>query len=181
MIRIKTKGLLTTIIMILSLFSFTACGNNSGGTTKEPPLKDVYDAVVAAYGENYIPEVPMEEESLVIATGINAEDISEFIAETPMFNLSSDTFIAIKAVKGKGVDIEKSMFNYQIWVANESFQYPANLAKAKASKVLRHGDYVFFVMLGASNQAENPTEEEALNFAEEQIKIGTDAIDAMFK
>lgn len=177
----KYKILFSTILIIFVIFSFSSCGNDITGTIKEPNLKDIYDAVVTAYGENYIPEIPMEKESLITATSIKTEDIDDFIAETTMFNVNTDTFIAIKAVKDKGIEVETALLKYQIWVANESFQYPENIAKAKASKVLRYGDYVFFIMLGASDRDEEKTDEEALTFAEEQVKIGTDVIDAMFK
>ena len=172
------KSISAVCLIALTVFSFVACGS---GSTKKPDLKDIHDAVVAAYGENYIPSVPMDKEVLVTATGVKAEDIEEFIAQTPTIDLSTDTFVAIKAVEGKGLDVETELIKYQVFVANESFQYPMNQAKAKASKVIRQGDYVFFIMLGASNPAENSTEEEALTFAKEQIKIGNDAIAAMFK
>ena len=169
------------LILLLTFFSLYACGNNSVDTSKYPQLMDIYNAVVTAYGDDYRPNSPIEKESLTTITGIKTDDIDEFIAEMPMISESLDTFIAIKAIKGKGTDIETELFKYQVFVANESFQYPLNQVKAKASKVIRQGDYVFFIMLGASNPAENPTEAEALTFAEEQTKIGTDVINAMFK
>ena len=42
--------------------------------------------------------------------------------------------------------------------------------------MVRHGDYVFFVMLGAFDESENSSEEEQQKFAEEQTKIGVDVI-----
>lgn len=58
-------------------------------------------------------------------------------------------------------------------------QYPGNMAKVNASRVLRHGDYVFFLMLGAIDDAAE-TDEQAATFAEEQTQIAVDAIEAVF-
>ncbi len=139
-------------------------------------LQEIYDSVKAAYGENYIPSMMLEEQQLTEVYGINMYNVENFIAEGPMMSGHVDTFLAFKAVDGKGEDVAKDVTAYQNMQQNEALQYPMNMAKVSASQVVRHGDYVFFVMLGAFDESENSSEEEQQKFAEEQTKIGVDVI-----
>ena len=57
-----------------------------------------------------------------------------------------------------------------------------NISKVQASEVVRHGDYVFFVMLGtASEESQEQGEEAALQSAQEENKKAVDAINAFFE
>ena len=58
--------------------------------------------------------------------------------------------------------------------------YPMNVAKVQSGKVVRYGDYVFFVMLGDYDDRTDVTEEDNLKFAEEQTQIGLDVIASFF-
>ena len=56
-----------------------------------------------------------------------------------------------------------------------------NMVKAEASQVVIHGDYVFFVMLGAADmESEEKGEKEALDSAKQNNQIGIDAIASIF-
>lgn len=142
----------------------------------DPTLQEVYDAVKSAYGENYIPSMMLEKQQLTEVYGINMDNVESFIAEGPMMSAHVDTFFAVKAVEGKGEDVEKDLIAYQTAQQTEALQYPMNMAKVNASQVVRHGDYVFFIMLGAFDEREGITEDQQLEFAKEQTKIGVDAI-----
>lgn len=139
-------------------------------------LQEVYDSVKAAYGENYVPSMMIETQMLSEVYKINMDNVDSFIAEGPMMSAHVDTFLALKAVDGKGEDVEKDVIAYQETQQNDALQYPMNQAKVNSSQVVRHGDYVFFVMLGAFDESESASEEEQLQFAQEQTKIGVDAI-----
>lgn len=139
-------------------------------------LQEIYDSVKAAYGENYVPSMMLEEQQLTEVYGINMDNVENFIAEGPMMSAHVDTFMAFKAVDGKGEDVEKDLTAYQEVQQSDALQYPMNMAKVNASQVVRHGDYVFFVMLGAFDENADASEEDQLKFAQEQTKIGVDAI-----
>ncbi len=146
----------------------------------DPTLQEVYDDVKTAYGENYGPSMMLETQQLSEIYGINMDNVESFIAEAPMMSAHVDTFFAIKAVEGKGEDVEKDLTAYQTSQQTEALQYPMNMAKVNASQVVRHGDYVFFVMLGAFDERTDATEDQQLEFAKEQTKIGVDAIAGHF-
>ena len=146
----------------------------------DPTLQEVYEAVKVAYGENYVPSMAMEEQQLSEVCGINMENVDSYIAEGPLMSAHVDTFIGLKAVEGKGADVEKNLTDYQASLQEDALQYPMNMAKVNSSQVVRHGDYVFFVMLGAFDERGETTEEQQLEFAQEQTKIGVDTINALF-
>jgi len=89
-----------------------------------------------------------------------------------------DTFIGIKAKEGKADAVEADLNAYRDNVVENSMQYPMNEEKVKASEVVRKGDYVFFVMLG---QIPDETITDTATFAKEQMQIGLDKIEELFK
>lgn len=179
---------LLSIVMIISML--TGCGtpntspdSPSGETIEKTDvaLSDVVQAVKDAYGDDYIPSMPIEKEQLADIYSVSVDDIEEFVAEMPMVSVHVDTFIAIKAKTGKGESIEKQLNEYRDYLISNALQYPSNISKVQSSQVVRHGDYVFFVMLGAFNENADATEEDQNTFAVEQVQRGITAIDSCFK
>ncbi|MDD6316503.1 MAG: DUF4358 domain-containing protein, partial [Clostridia bacterium] len=88
--------------------------------------------------------------------------------------------IVIKAQEGKGESVEKTLSAARDQLVENGMWYPANLAKVNASQVLRQGDYVVFMMLGAVDPNMDASEEDAAKFAQEQMQIGVDAFNKLF-
>lgn len=182
------------IAMFMTAVSLTACGGKTGagnGETAEAvestqavevDLEKVHQAVKEVYGENYIPSAPYDAQALNDIFGIPEDLYEKFIAEGPMISVHVDTFLAVKANQGKGEAVEKLLGDYRTKLVEDSMQYPMNISKVEASEVVRHGDYVFFVMLGtASDEALDQGEEAALTSAQEENKKAVDAINAFFE
>lgn len=174
----------------LALGALTACQSNSSSQNnastsqeeqmKQPALDEVVQAVKDVYGENYLPSMDITEEMLSDIYGVNTENVEEFYAQAPMISAHVDTFIAVKAVEGKGEEVEKDLQAYLDYMVENSINYPMNVAKVQSAKVVRHGDYVFYVMLGAYNDDPDATEEDNVKFAQEQVQMGLDAIASCF-
>ena len=114
--------------------------------------------------------------------GLSPDLYESYVAEMPMISTFVETFIGVKAKEGKGEEAEKALNAYRDQLVNDTRQYPMNVAKIQASQVIRHGDYVFFVMLGApSDEAMEEGDEEALKSAAENNQIAVDIIDGYFK
>lgn len=175
----------------MMVISLSACGNkgediNTSSTSqvqtesqiqKEVSLEEIHTAVKEVYGEQYIPNAPLEVAELL---NISSDLYEEAIAEGPMISVHVDTFIAIKAKEGKGEEVEKALTSYREYLLNDAMQYPMNLPKIEASSVLRIGDYVFFVMLG--QVAEDALEEDdILKSAQESNQLAIDAIKKFFE
>lgn len=170
------KKILLGLTVLLLL---TACSTGKGSGNVD--VKEVHAKVKEAYGENYVPKMPVEMDLLETLFNVSGDDIASFVAELPMMNVHIDTFIAIEAKPGKADSVKKALETYRDEVVNNGFNYPMNIAKAQASQVIQHGDYVFFVMLGAFDDSEYTDEATALKFAKDQTQIGIDAINSFFK
>lgn len=148
---------------------------------KEISLDEIHAAVKEAYGENYIPSAPFDEQGMKELFGVNSDLYDSFIAEGPMISVHVETFVAVKAKEGKGEEVAKHLNDYRESQLNDALQYPMNLPKLEASQVVRHGDYVFFVMLGSpSMEAEEKGEDAALESAKENNQIAIDIINGFF-
>ena len=112
--------------------------------------------------------------------GVDMDNVEEFVAEGPMISAHVDTFIAVKAKEGMGEQVQQELQAYLDYVQENALQYPMNTAKVQAAQVVRHGDYVFYVLLGGYDERTDVTEEESVTFAKEQVQIGLDAIASFF-
>ncbi|MBR4305511.1 MAG: DUF4358 domain-containing protein, partial [Ruminiclostridium sp.] len=86
----------------------------------------------------------------------------------------------LKAKEGKADAIENAFKNAKEMLAENNNQYPQNLAKISAAKVLRNGDYVCFMLLGKPNES-GENDESAAQFAEDQVNIGVKEFQNFFE
>ncbi len=195
----KILSLVLVVACFVGVVGMTACNKNDDNnttttttpelTTPEsttPPvtveLSVIHEAVKAAYGEMYFPNMPLDPEYIASMKSISADLYSEYIVEIPMISANADEFMAFKAAEGKADQLETALNAYKDYLINESFQYPTNKVRVQASEVIRHGDYMFFVLLGGgiSIETEGLGEDAMLKEAEEQVQIGVDVINGFF-
>lgn len=106
------KLMILCLTLAMCATMMTACSQNGGSSeggnstqqeqTKQPELADVVQAVKDAYGENYLPSTPLDEQMLTDIYGLDMENVEEVIGEAPMISAHVDTFIAVKAKAAKG-------------------------------------------------------------------------------
>ena len=182
------KILLSTMV-ILGLF--TACSNdganNPGVDNGEQSsavnvtVGDILDAIKTAYGEDYLPNMEIPAEMIESEFGLTSDMYEEVKAEQPMIGTHADRVVVVKAQEGKADDVESALLTAKENKIKDTFQYPMNVAKISASKVVRHGDYISFLLVGAINEDMDANEEEAKEFAEKEVQKGVDAINDLFK
>lgn len=143
-------------------------------------LENIYQQVKEAYGEDYIPNTFYDDETLAQLFNVDAEWCDAYIAEGSMISAHVDTFIGIKAKTDYADTVEKSLMEYQEMLIDNSIQYPMNQLKVEASQIVRHGDYVFFVILGQIPDSIED-EEAGLEAARESTQIAVDIIDSFFE
>ena len=177
------KGLALSLVVLLLV---SACSSKPAEDTPKPDgdatvsVTAIHEKVKAEFGENYIPSMPMDADMLESLVGVSKGDVKEFVAEMPMMSTHVDTFIAVEANEGKADAVEASLVAYQKNMIEQSMQYPGNIAKVNASKVVRHGDFVFFLLLGAFDENMDASEEEQLVFAQAEVKKAEDVIAGFF-
>lgn len=138
-------------------------------------LDDILSAVKKAYGEDYKPQTSMSKESLAEIVGLKSNLYDAVVAEVPMLSFNVDTFIAVDPAKGKINEVRQALEKYKKYLEEDAHQYPMNMPKVKASKVVIVGDYVFFIMLGKTNSTEED-EGKLLSFYHKQNAIAIEAI-----
>ena len=188
--KMMKKWIVLCLTLALAVTSLAACSGNSSEQgenpsaqeeqVKQPELSEIAEAVKEKYGEDYLPSMPLEADMLKEIYGVNMDDVEEFVAEAPMMSAHVDTFIAMKAKEGKGEEIEAQLQKFLDYVVENSVNYPMNVAKVQAGRVVRHGDYVFYVMLGKYDDRLDVSEEDSVKFAKEQVQIGLDTIASFF-
>ncbi len=178
---------LTAAIMMTGCAGGKAPGQETGQTQESETeivvnLEELVGQVQEAYGEEYIPSMDYDTDTLETVFGLKPDLYEEIIAQGPMITINIDTFIALKAKPGQGEAAAQVLTDYRQDQIDNSLQYPMNLPKLNASEVIRHGDYVFFVMLGTPTmEALDEGQEAALESAKERNQIAVDVINQAFE
>ena len=158
-------------------------GENNGGDSSdaESVTQQIANEIKAAYDPDSIPFIDMLPEELINDRyGLDPDSYTEITAQVPMISTFVDTVVVVKAADGKAGDVEAALNAYHNSLVEESIQYPMNVAKVNAGKVVANGDYVAFIMLGAIDDREDASDSERAEFAEQQTQIGVDAFNAYF-
>lgn len=146
-------------------------------TAKKVSLSKLHKAVKKAYGKNYIPNMALDKKTLQEVYGLSPNLYQNAIGEVPMISTHSDTFIAVKAKKGKTKAVKKALTNYQTKLKKDTMQYPMNQLKIQASKVVSYDNYVFFILLGQlPKNTDETNESKVINAFEKQNNIAIKAI-----
>lgn len=123
-------------------------GNNEGSSANVS-MDDIKAAVVAALGEDYWPNMPIDEGLLSERYGVTEDMYDDFFGDIPMISTNVDSLIVIKAKDGQVDAVESALNNYRDNQVNDAFQYPQNMGKVQASRIEVIGNYVCYVQLGA--------------------------------
>lgn len=200
----KIIAIILAVLMTAAMFAGCNGTNNNetssdvpasseAPTSSEAPVsseesvnpQDKLDGILASvkntYGEDYLPSMALDSEMLCDMYGLDASMIEAFVGETVLISAQIDRFIGIKAVDGKGADIKAALEKFHEEQKQNLAWYPMNAARTEAAKIIAHGDYVFYVILGAYPEDTDSEDEAAqLEFAENEIKKAVDVINAAF-
>ncbi len=184
-----SKKIISIIMAAMLAVSMTACGGskeNTNGTkqeqVKEINMTELHQKVKNAYGEDYIPNMPLDETYIKDMLGLTTDMYEEIIAEMPAVSVHIDTFVAVKAKEGQADAVETALHAYRDAQINDTMMYPANAVKVQGSQVVRHGNYVFFVCLGTiSMEIQEQGDDAILTEAKAQTQKAVDIIDSYFE
>ncbi len=143
--------------------------------------QQVAKGVAKAYGSDYLPNMPMSEEMIYGLFSVDNKLVESVYGESPAISANPDQLIVMKAKSGKGAQLETEMKKARDQYVETAMVYPKDVAKLNASRVVRNGDYVAFIMLGAIDEKnEDASSSEALKFAQNEVQKGVNAFNAMF-
>lgn len=178
------KWMITIIAAIMSMILLAGCSQSgeSKPQGEAVAVTKLHEAVKEAYGEDYIPNQPLDDETFLNIMGVDSALCEEYIAEVPMISTNVDTFVAVRAKEGKAEEVKEALEAYRESLIADTMQYPMNQIKIQASKVLSYDNYVFFLMLGfLEPQQEEQEEAKVLKAYEEENQKGIDAIEKLLK
>lgn len=169
------------LVLVLVLMTLVGCTTGVNEQTKTATVEEVVTAIKEAYGDDYVPNFEIGAEFLEAEFGLTSEMIEEVFAEQPMISVHADRLVVVKAAEGQADAVEAALIATKEAKVNDTFQYPNNIAKINAAQIIRHGDIVVFLMVGAVNESADMTEQEAKEFAENEIQKGVVAINDLFE
>lgn len=158
-----------------------AASETGGEEAADNTVEKIAERIKSAYGDNYLPNTDIPPEMLKSLVGLEDDSYTEIFAQQPMIGAHPDMLIIAKAASGKTGDVKSKLEQYRDKLVSETMQYPMNIAKVNASKIVANGDYVAFILLGAINENDHASEAEQARFAEEQTEIGVKAFEAYFE
>ena len=141
---------------------------------------EILNAIKEVYGADYVPNMPIDGETLNMLLNITSDQYVSFAAEMPMISAHVDTVIIIEAADGQADAIEEALNAYRQAKVDDTMQYPSNVARVNASKVVRKDNFVAFLMVGKINENMDATEAEAAEYEEAEVQKAVDAFNAAF-
>ena len=161
----------------------SSSGNTNGSESNDKnstlSAKGLRNAVAKAYGDNYLPDQTMDAEMIESEFGLTKDMYDEIVAEAPVISFHPDRLVAVKAKKGKESEVKRALEDALLVMKEQQMQYPVNVAKVNAGKVLEKDGYYCFMILGETDDT-SENDDDAAKFAEKQIDIGVKAFDNYF-
>lgn len=154
-------------------------GSDSNDKNSTLSAKGLRDAVAKAYGENYLPDQAMDAEMIESEFGLTKDMYDEVVAEAPLIGFHPDRLVIVKPKKGKEANVKRALEDALLVMKEQQMQYPVNVAKVNAGKVLEKDGYYCFMILGQTDDT-SENDDDAAKFAEKQIEIGVKAFDNYF-
>ncbi len=147
-----------------------------------PEINSVFEAVSTAYGEDFYADSERDETYLMGKIGINMDDVESFFCNTATDTKHPDIFVGVKAKDSSAADsVETALEDYRESLVNGyKADTSVNSHKVNSSEVIRHGNYVFLVMLGRTDDTITDVN-DSMTFAKDQVKIAVDKIAEFFE
>ena len=137
---------------------FSETDNAINNVTCEVLVKEVSKVI----GENYFPDMQIEDDYFEQQTGLTNSLYDEFAGEMAKINTNVDTIIIVKAKEGKIAEVEQKLSEYRNQLLNDTMQYPTNTGKIQASRIEQIDSYVCFVQLGGDTTIVNGQDDESI-------------------
>lgn len=185
-IEYMRKKYLATAAILATVSVLAACGGKNDTPNDEPTkaptateaptatpteapavdvstqIGEIYEAIKAVYGDNYIPSMRIDNEAEYLqgTYGLDPSWYDYLIGEISMVSVNVDTLLIIHPTEGNLENVQNAMKTYQDYLINDSRQYPMNLLKVQGCQYETVGDYVIFVMLSNDNDMSEEISED---------------------
>ncbi len=178
----KIKKIALSVLSLVMVFSIAACskaadnkktdddGKDSTAVTATPAEieKKIADAVGT---DNYLCDTEIEKDWLQNSFGLDLSKVDSYVAkQNSVSSVNPDTVIILKTKDGYADEAVKLLNDNFAQMVDYIRQYPFGTAKVLNGRLYQSGDYVVYVIAGASYDGED-SEAEAKLAASEYAKI----------
>lgn len=163
--------LLMTLAMLLSV---AACGT-SGKKTDDGQKTDVTltpaeieQKIADAVGEdNYLCDTEIDKDWLENSWQLDMSKIESYVAkQNSIGSVNPDCVIVLKTKDGYAADAVKALNTYYAQTVDYIRQYPFGTAKVMNARIYQSGDYVLYIVAGASYDGDDSEAEAKLAVSE---------------
>ncbi len=184
------KRIAFILLSLVIAISFASCGKNNSSQTdssgnSSPAAvtatpaeieKKIADAIGA---DHYLCNTDIEESWLQNSIGLDLSKIESYVAKQNVISsVNPDTVIVLKVRDGYAAEAVNTLNTNFAQMVSYIRQYPFGTAKVLNGRIYQSGNYVIYVIAGASYEGED-TEEEAKLALTEYAKID-EAIKSIF-
>lgn len=145
-----------------------------------PSVEDILDSIRSNFGDEYPPNGEIPAEMLEAEFGLTPDLYEEALGEMSMISAHNDRVVVAKAKPDQADEVERVLEEARQRKIEDTLQYPANVPKTNASKVVRHGDYVAFLLVGVPLENPEVTEAELREHAESETKRAVEGFESAF-
>lgn len=178
----KIKKIALIFLSILMIFSFAACGkgtndnkndnknddNGKNNTVVTATPAEIEQKIAEAVGnDNYLCNVDIDEDLLKNSFGFDLSKVESYVAKQNVISsVNPDTVIILKTKDGYADEAAKLLNASFAQMVSYIRQYPFGTAKVLNARLYQSGDYVIYVIAGASYDGEDAEAENKLAVSE---------------
>ena len=163
------KKFLLLFMSAAIILSLAACGKgaDNGGTTTATPA-EIEQKIADAIGkDNYLCDTEIDKDWLQSTFQLDMSKVESYVAkQNSIGSVNPDTVVILKTKDGYAADAVKALNTYFAQIVDYVRQYPFGTAKVMNARLYQSGDYVIYIIAGASYDGEDSEDETKLAVSE---------------
>ena len=175
------KKFLLLFLSAAIILGLAACGKgaDNGGTTTVTPAEIEQKIADAVGKDNYLCDTEIDKDWLQSTFQLDMSKVESYVAkQNSIGSVNPDTVVILKTKDGYAAEAVKALNTYYAQIVDYIRQYPFGTAKVMNARLYQSGDYVIYIIAGASYDGED-SEAEAKLAVSEYAKID-EAVKSVF-
>ena len=167
------KRIALIFLSLVMLLSLAACGtnsnkNNNGNTNTTATPAEIEQKIADAIGkDSYLCDTDIDKDWLQNSFQLDLSKIDSYVAkQNSIASVNPDTVIVLKTKDGYAAAAVKALNEGYAQMVSYIRQYPFGTAKVLNARIYQSGDYVIYVIAGASYDGEDSEAENKLAVSE---------------